>query len=328
MCYVKFALMKVSDYKPTYNPRKRPVATVEVISDLQQCEDIAGEWAALDAIGLCEPCTSLEWTRALLQSYVEDTDRFMVLVLRVDRRILAIVPAVIRRERVLGPFGEMAFCLLSDMISTHSDVLRGSNLDSIVTPLFDAIRALPYRWDVLRIRRLLECNPLSVQITNCLSRSELAHRRRRANPSYIPAPEHGYEGFLASRSEKFRNHLRRRTRMLESAGHLDFRRAGREIAVDEAYTHLLEIEQRSWKHANGTAISAVPRQREFYRLLCEGVAHRGRLHLLLMYLDGRPIAYNLGITAADRYSYLKTNFVEDLRQLCHGIASASGGESV
>ena len=76
---------------------------------------------------------------------------------------------------------------------------------------------------------------------------------------------------------------------------------------------MIEIEQRSWKHTNGTAISTVPRQREFYRLLCEGAARSGRLHLMLMYLGGRSIAYNLGITAADRYSYLKTSFLEDLR---------------
>ena len=34
-----------------------------------------------------------------------------------------------------------------------------------------------------------------------------------------------------------------------------------------------------------------------------------------MYLDDRPIAFNLGITAGDRYSYLKTSFDEELRPL-------------
>jgi CelD/BcsL family acetyltransferase involved in cellulose biosynthesis len=36
---------------------------------------------------------------------------------------------------------------------------------------------------------------------------------------------------------------------------------------------------------------------------------------MLMYLDDTPIAFNLGITVSDRYSYLKTSFNERLRRL-------------
>jgi CelD/BcsL family acetyltransferase involved in cellulose biosynthesis len=191
--------------------------------------------------------------------------------------------------------------------------LRASDQEGVVADLFEAVGKLPCRWDVLRIGRLLESSPIAEEFIKFLAGSGLAHRIRREQPSFLLSLDHGYDGFLASRSPKFRNYLRRKTRKLEAAGRLEVRRAGHDVAVEEAYGHLLEIEARSWKHANGSAISDRPRQREFYRLLCEGASRSGRLHLMVMYLDDRPIAFNLGITAGDRYSYLKTSFDEELR---------------
>jgi CelD/BcsL family acetyltransferase involved in cellulose biosynthesis len=100
--------------------------------------------------------------------------------------------------------------------------------------------------------------------------------------------------------------------------------AGRDLGVEEALDHLLQVEARSWKHTHGTAMSVLPRQRAFNRLICEGAARRGRLHLMLMYLDDVPIAYDLGITAADRYSYLKTSFDETYRRLSPATVLRAG----
>jgi CelD/BcsL family acetyltransferase involved in cellulose biosynthesis len=166
---------------------------------------------------------------------------------------------------------------------------------------------------VLRIGALLECNPIANQLRSFLPVSGYEHRIRREQPSYYLDLPATYDRFLASRSAKFRNYLRRKTRQLEAMGRLEVRRAGREVDVAQAYRDLLEVEERSWKHAHGTAITRVPRQREFYRRLCDGAAQCGRLHLSVLYLDWRPIAYDLGVTSADRYSYLKTSFDETLR---------------
>jgi CelD/BcsL family acetyltransferase involved in cellulose biosynthesis len=59
-------------------------------------------------------------------------------------------------------------------------------------------------------------------------------------------------------------------------------------------------------------------------MICEGASRRGRLHLMLLYLDDVPIAYDLGITAADRYSYLKTSFDETLRRLSPATVLRAG----
>jgi len=183
----------------------------------------------------------------------------------------------------------------------------------MVAEFLVALRQLPWPWDVLRIGNLLESNAIAGHLSRLLPVAGFKHRVRREEPSYYLDLPVSYDRFLASRSSKFRNYLRRKTRQLEAMGCLEVRRAGRDLDLMQGYRDLLTVEERSWKHAHGTAITRIPRQREFYRLLCTGAAQRGRLHLQILYLDGRPIAFDLGITAADRYSYLKTSFDESLR---------------
>jgi len=273
----------------------------------------ADEWAALDAAGLCEPNTSLYWARALLAGHIVPADKPFTWLLTDDGRSIAIIPAVIRRERVAGIMSVRMIRLVADLSTAHSDLLRASDADGIVAELLVALRQLPWPWDVLRIGNLLECNPIAGELRGFLPVSGFKHRVRREQPSYYLDLPATYDRFLASRSSKFRNYLRRKSRQLEAMGCLEVRRAGRDLDVMQGYRDLLTVEERSWKHAHGTAITSISRQREFYRLLCIGAAQCGRLHLQVLYLDGRPIAFDLGITAADRYSYVKTSFDESLR---------------
>jgi len=287
----------------------------EIVWDFLESEALADEWAAMDEFGLCEPSTSLDWTRALLRAHVTDTDTVFAVVLRVADRAVAIIPAMIRRERVKGLLDVATLQPLSELHNTHSDILWGQYSPDIVAAFFDAIDTLPVRWDVLRFGRFLESSSIARQVSNFLARSGMPHRIRREQPSFFLGLDLSYEQFLAARSTKFRNYLRRKSRQLRATGRVNVLRAGRDLTVAEAYRHLLAVEERSWKHSRGTAISVMPRQQLFYRHLFEGAARRGRLHLMLMYLDDVPIAFNLGITSGERYSYLKTSFDETFRHL-------------
>lgn len=273
----------------------------------------ADEWAALDLAASCEPNTSLEWTRALAAAHFEPTDDFLTIAQRAAGRLVAIVPMVLRRERALGPLTVDTIRLVCDLSTAHSDVLHVCGIDEVASGVMAALAQAPWHWDVLRVGNLLEDGPLSRQLAEAVRASGFGCRVRREQPSYFHELDASFERYLAGRSAKFRNYLRRKTRDLQKLGRVEIRRAGQDVAVEQAYQDLLLVEERSWKHAHGTAISAVPRQREFYRRLCEGMARCRRLHLQLLYLDGRPVAYDLGVTSSNRFWYLKTSFDERLR---------------
>ncbi len=285
----------------------------ELVAGLPLSGPLAEEWAALDVAASREPNTSREWAGALATAHFDPTDDFLTLTQRAAGHLVAIVPIVLRHEKAMGPLVINTMRLVCDLTTGHTDVLRTCSDDEVARGLLAALGQVPWRWDVLRFGNLLEAGQLSRQLIAAVQRSGYACRIRREQPSYFHALETTFERYLAGRSAKFRNHLRRKTRQLEVLGRIEIRRAGRDLSVAQAYQDLLLIEERSWKHAHGTAISAVPRQREFYRQICDRMARRQRLLLQILYLDGRPVAYDLGVTSSDRFSYLKTSFDESLR---------------
>lgn len=295
-------------------PRRDALRT-ELVWNFLDDDALCEEWAAIDRVGLSEPSTSLEWSRALVGSQLRESDTVFAVTIRASGELLAVIPAFIRRERARGLLTVAVLQPLSALHSTHSDIARARDDDDIIPALFSALSDLPSRWDVLRVRRLLEGNPVADQFAAHLARSDLAHSIRREQPSIFLDLNVTYEQFLAARSSKFRNHLRRKTRQLAALGRVEVRRAGHDLEVQQAYEAFLAVERRSWKQAAGTAVSASPKQQAFYRLLFDGAARRGRLRLTVMTLDERPIAYDLGILGGDRYSYLKTSFDESLRRV-------------
>ena len=287
---------------------------VEIHEGAGACLALAEDWIRLDLGDSCESSVTLEWSQALLGSLVAPTDVVTVVALRDNGHVVAIVPTVLRRRRVAG-MALRTLSLLSGLHSTHSDILRVHDRPELFDAIVGALTSLPFDWDVLRIERVLEDGSFAVQLTAALRRVGLRHRVRRGQETYSLKLPSSYPAFLETQGAKFRNHLRRKQRQLDAAGRVTILRPGLDLSVEQAYRDLLEVERRSWKHDVGTAISTVPQQEAFYRELTRAAAHRGRLHLLLMYLDGRPIAFNLGLVVGRRYSYLKTSFDESLRKL-------------
>lgn len=295
-------------------PREAVTAMkVELLQGVDGIEQVAGDWERMFAASACEPSTSLEWTRALLETHVHSGDCVATLVVRDGTDAVAIVPLLLRRERLVGPLQVRTVSPLSEAYNTHSDLLRADGRPGIIAALFSALRNMPEHWDVLRLGRLLESGSLAAQLTAEAASAGLLFRIRREQPSYFLDLDGGYAAFLSNRSSKFRNHLARAERRLRACGHVAIRIAGHEIGADAAFEDLLAVERKSWKQKHGTAITAISHQEHFYRRLCIGAVARHRLHLMLLYLNGQPVAFNLGLLHAGRYSYLKTSFDEAIR---------------
>jgi len=287
----------------------------EIVTNAEALQALRPEWEAVYAAHGVQPSTSPEWTLTLLDTHRLPTDVVFTVVLREAARIIAIAPLVIRSERVAGLLPVATLMPVSEMYRTHSDILGECSRPEVVAALWRACQSVPQRWDMFRVGRLLEAGELARGLRAFVSAGETAARIRREHPSFLIELRGSYGDFLAGRSSKFRNYLRRRSRQLEERGNVSIRRAGQELGVQEAYRDLLSVEERSWKHGHGTAITSIARQQAFYRQLCDGAAARGRLHLTLMYLDDRPVAFNLGVVAARTYYYLKTSYDAALRPL-------------
>jgi CelD/BcsL family acetyltransferase involved in cellulose biosynthesis len=232
--------------------------------------------------------------------------------------IVGLLPMVACKERVLGrPL--VSLSPLSERYNTHSDVLTALDTDSCARALLSALSQLDIQWDIFRMGRLLETLPLIDSLAKHAAHAGKAHISQFEPPSFFLQLPDSFENYLAQRSGKFRNYLRRVEKKLMVLGDVQFVDLAALADFDAAYEHILDIEKHSWKHEHGTAISAITRQAAFYRDMGRAAMETGRLHLSFLSLKGEPIVYNLGYLHNNQYYYLKTSYREQFR--AHGVAT-------
>jgi CelD/BcsL family acetyltransferase involved in cellulose biosynthesis len=265
------------------------------------------DWDRLIERGRNEPSVSFEWTAALLESHVHENDEIVCIILKRVDVVVGIVPLVLRPLKKLGQTFITAFPV-SELSNTHSDLLLEEVSEPVLAAFVDALYGRNFRWDVFGMTRLLESHLLGALWCGILRRRWRLFEFTREQPSFFLPLDKSYDGYLQQRSGSFRNALKRIERKLLSKGTVKILSPDDFSNFDAAYEALLSIEQRSWKQGQGTSIAAVSRQATFYRSLCTQAFQRKQLHLGFLSLDGRPVAYNLGLIVNGTYYYLKTSY--------------------
>ena len=262
--------------------------------------------------GVHEPSVSFEWTQALVQNHIKGGDLFFLILLKDNNNIQGIIPLVASREKVFHiPLTTIS--PISERYNTHIDFLLADADERFAQPLIEALFSLPYTWDLFRMTRLLEKNPVINALEKVLIDRHARFRTRFEAPSFFLNLPASFEQYIASRSNKFRNHLRRAEKKLSKLGSIAMIKTGKDLDLDSSFSALIKIEEKSWKHKHGTAISTIRHQLSFYQKMCQNMWEAGRLHLTFLTLNNIPVAYNLGLTGNKTYYYLKTSFVESLR---------------
>lgn len=293
-----------------------PETCAEILADGPDIARFSPLWQEIFQAPGNEPSTSFEWTAAMLQHHLEPADRFLLVRLARGERTLALIPLVARISQVLGR-SITVLSPISDRYNTHGDILSLELDDDAAAAFVSFILKVNVRWDIFRMSKLLEENPLLRLLPRAATQEGLACAVRYGKPAYFLPLDDSFEAYLSQRSAKFRNYLKRIAKKLEGSGAgivsiIDTRGVD---DFDRAYGELLKIERASWKHHHGTAISAVARQTGFYREMGRSAAAAGRLSLQRLMLNDVPIAYNLGYIHDGCYYYLKTSYDEAYRSL-------------
>ncbi len=291
---------------------------IEIVSRVPDLSPYREVWEEIYTASDREPSTSFEWCDALTRSHLEAGDRFVLLRLTRGAQVTGFLPLIARRLKVLG-CPAVVLMPLADLYNTHGDVLTREMDGETMTAIVSALVRLDERWDLFRMANVLDGHPLVASVEGYARDPRPIRNVRPGYGSYFLSLPASFDAYLSGRSGKFRNHLKRCAKKLESLGAVRVVDCSAPADVPAGFDMLLQIERASWKHTHGTAISAVARQTRFYRELCDGAAVRGRLHLQLLTIDGEPAAYDLGYLSHRRYAYLKTSY--DERRKRFGVAT-------
>jgi hypothetical protein len=119
------------------------------------------------------------------------------------------------------------------------------------------------------------------------------------------------EAYLrASLSGTHRRALQRRRKRLAEQGRLECRTLANGEDAEPWIAEFLRLEAGGWKGRQGTALASAAADRDFFTAVAGEAHRRGRLMLVALTLDGRPIACRCSFRAGDGSLAFKTAFDE------------------
>lgn len=285
----------------------------EIIEELEEIKKYYPKWDKLFNSRECEASLSLDWTQALLETHLQDA-RFFLLILRGSTEILGIVPLCIRKVRKFG-LSLLTLIPISEYFNTHSDLLLTNSSEELIELLLQSLSNLKYKWDIFRMNRFVETNPILDRIACNLKRnSDFNFDIRRAEPSFFIQLGNSYSDFLEKKSANFRHKLKSVVKKIYSVGDVSFLRIQDFRKFSDAYDIILSIEKNSWKHQHGTAITCSEKQREFYRSLGQSAFNKGWFRLCILKLNGNPIAFEMGLVKDKKYYGIHGSYDEKFKK--------------
>ncbi len=128
------------------------------------------------------------------------------------------------------------------------------------------------------------------------------------------------EAYLASvMSGGSRKELRRQRRRLGELGKLETLALDNEADLDRWVDQFLALEASGWKGQEGTALGARDADREFFRTAVREAFARGRLMMLGLFLDGRPVALKCNFLMGEGALAFKIAYDESFARFSPGV---------
>ncbi|WP_081590497.1 GNAT family N-acetyltransferase [Blastomonas sp. AAP53] len=131
----------------------------------------------------------------------------------------------------------------------------------------------------------------------------------------LPGPAY-YEQVVRKKKRKELARLRNR---LAEMGEVQTVQGCADAGLDAWLDEFLALEQSGWKGRNGSALADMPETRGLLLAATRQAHAAGRLHLIAMRLDGRPIAMLINFLSPPGGFSFKTAFAEDFARFSPGV---------
>ena len=116
-----------------------------------------------------------------------------------------------------------------------------------------------------------------------------------------------------------RKELRRQARRLGETGTVEARTLAAGEDLEPWLAQFLALERAGWKGEEQSALASDAARRAFFEAICRAAHARGRLMLLGLFLDGRPIAMKCSFLALPGSFAFKIAFDEQLARFSPGV---------
>ena len=205
---------------------------------------------------------------------------------------------------------EASWCLACPLV--------GPDPAEATTRLFSVLRGLETQWDSMMIAGIPDKGILWEFLVHVFS-SRYGVFRGSAVARRLADLRDGLDGFMAARTSKFRNNLRRAEKAGQKAGfrYRYYDQSMSPAAIETLFNSIMDIEERCWKGVTRQGVNEGS-MRIFYQRLMELQAPRGRIRAIITECDGKDVGYILGGVFDNIYRGYQFSFDEKYTRLSPG----------
>lgn len=293
---------------------------VHLFRTYDECQTLREEWDALlsrqcAGIDQLDLTAGFDWVMALWQSHLQGLEQH-VFVLRDGAHISGILPVYRFQKSVRG----ISCRSLAPMTQIYGGrtgfLLRELELNSLEA-LLGCLSRLQDPWDLF-LATVVKGSAYERLLLDLASqkRWHFVLLSEERSP-FIPF-QNSWEQHFASLPKKLRSTMRNGEKRLREKGELTYQecRSLDEVATFNSAVEF--IERDSWKASAGTSIGSNAVHEAFHRNLALRAAKRERFSGHLLFLNGEPIAYIMGLLYGGVFLDLKESYRMSFREMSPG----------
>lgn len=306
----------VTTTRSSVGPIPAPLTGIDVslVQDVHTFTRLGPEWNALVGRTRNEPFYRHEFIRSWLENFRPEAPLKLLIGREPGGRLVALFPLIEEQVRMFGiPLRQ--WTSPTNVQSARFDLIAEDE-GTANRAFFSYLRNAEH-WDLLRITDLPP-NGSARRLDEIAREHGLPTGVYESHRSVYIALPPSIETFQAALGGKFRSNLRRRRKLLEAKGKISFDQITGGPDLQVRLEECFAIEQSGWKGKHGEPANQDPRIHGFYSALARRTSKEGSFSLYRLLLDGRPVAFQYGLTQDGIFSLLMTSYDESLRDCSPG----------
>lgn len=260
--------------------------------------NLRDEWEALRLSSETSSCfLSHDWVRCCWEELKSD-NAMRIFVVRNGGRSVLIAPCM------LSHLSEKRFPVTSLTFITHpetqiSDMLileESQGCQAVIALLHYLLTERAKEWSLLLFDKLPSDSLTAHYLRESLGEARVRWQSAISYESLIISLDKTWQEYLAEKSPRFRKTLRNVVNRMAKCGRGTVRTYEGKRAAEEAIEKLFAVSDSSWKVADGIAITSSTQRMRFFKELMDGAVTAERVRIVILEVDGRPIASETQIT--------------------------------
>jgi CelD/BcsL family acetyltransferase involved in cellulose biosynthesis len=294
-----------------------------VLPFLTAIEELGPAWGELIVQGGFNPTHHPRWLNAVLQSHDKAASAHVATTWN-GSQLIGVFPFFAERASYHGvPLRTVAAC--TNLVSYHAELTALERHDEL---LDTALRhAHGGRWDRLEFSNVREPSRTTSLLRSLATPGRTLIEENGERSPYVEITT-SWDEFLKTRTKKFRANVIRAVRRMQEEGESAMEWYVGPSNTEALLSHILAIEQRSWKAGAGIGIHQSAVETHYHRELLASLAAMNALFANVLMIQGTPSAYVLGCRFEGWVGQLKTSFDAKLADAGARVIDASAKRAI